>query len=73
MGLGFEFEPPVDPKKPLDSLDPPPEGWDTGIDTQDYRKALHGFSSILFRKCCEWEKREEKRYRKIPRSSPTST
>ena len=63
MGLGFEFRKPVDPKHPLDPSDPPPDGWDTGIDTNDYRKALFGFPSDLFVECREWSKREMERYR----------
>lgn len=62
MSLGFTFTPPVDPYNPLDPSDPPPEGWDTNIDTRDYRKALFGFRSDLFAACCEWEKREKERH-----------
>ncbi|MFC1615049.1 hypothetical protein ACFL22_00635 [Patescibacteria group bacterium] len=61
MSLGFEFDKKLDPQKPLDPKDPPPECWDTGIDTSDYRSALHGFPSRLFTNCCEWEKRELER------------
>lgn len=62
MALGFAFALPVDPHNPLDPSDPPPKGWDTVIDTRDYRKALFGFRSDLFAACCEWEKREKERY-----------
>ncbi len=59
---GFAFTLPVDPYNPLDSSDPPPEGWATDIDTQDFRRALFGFGSGLFVDCCEWQKREGKRH-----------
>ena len=62
MSLGFEFTKPVDPANPLDSSDLPPEGWNTGIDTRNYRAALYGFPSELFVACCEWEKREIARH-----------
>lgn len=59
---GFEFKTPIDPKNPMDSSDPPPKGWDTDIDTRDWRNAFFGFRSDLFTACCEWEKREKKRH-----------
>lgn len=62
MGLGFLFTAPVDPKNPLESSDPPPKGWDTDIDTQDYRRALFGFPGGFFIECHEWEKRELQRH-----------
>lgn len=65
MSLGFSFESPVNPMNPLDPSDPPPRGWNTDIDTQDDRKALFGFRSPLFTACCEWERREKRRYKKI--------
>ena len=62
MGLGFVFTKPVDPHHPLDPHDPPPEGWDTDIDTRDYRVALFSVPSPLFVACREWGKRELARY-----------
>jgi len=64
MSLGFEFKKPADPHDPLDKNDPPPGGWDTGIDTRDYRRRMHGYPSRLFADCEEWEKRELKRHKK---------
>lgn len=58
MSLGFVFKASINPKKPLDPRDPAPEGWDTGIDTHDYRKALFGYRTPLFHDCCEWQERE---------------
>ena len=58
MSLGFDFDRRVNPQNSLDSNDLPPIGWDTDIDTNDYRAALYGFPSDLFVRCCEWEKRE---------------
>ena len=57
---GFDFTLPVDANYPLDPLDPPPRGWDQ-LDTSDFRRALHGFSSI-FQDCCDWEEREKRRH-----------
>lgn len=60
---GFDFKAPADPLKPLDpNDDPPPKGWDTGINTQDYRKALFGHRTPLFEKCVNWEERELARH-----------
>lgn len=67
MSLGFEFGEPVNPKYPLDPSDPPPRGWDTGIDTRDHRVALFSVPSPLFADCCEWERREKERYKKASR------
>ena len=62
--MGFAFKKPVDPDKPLDSKDLPPEGWDDGIDTHDYRGALYGHPSQLFIDCLEWQQRENERISK---------
>ena len=64
MRLGIEFDKRIDVKNPLDSSDHVPRGWDTGIDTDDYRSALFGFSEPLFISCAEWEKRELERIEK---------
>ncbi|MFC1720965.1 hypothetical protein ACFLY0_02120 [Patescibacteria group bacterium] len=61
MSLGFPFNRKIDPENPLDLTDPPPENWDTGIDTRDCRANLHGSPSELFTRCLEWEKREMER------------
>lgn len=55
--MAFCFKKPVNPEKPLDTSDLPPEGWKF-IDSHDYSKALFGYASDDFIKCCEWEKRE---------------
>ena len=65
MGLGFEFKKPVDPRNPLDEKDVPPAGWDTDIDTSDYRQALFSVPSALFTACCEWEERERTRHKAL--------
>ena len=63
--MAFIFEKPVNPKNPADISDPPPSSWED-IDTNDYRKALFGFSSETFTECVEWEKRERERLEKCP-------
>lgn len=65
MSLGFIFKESIDAKNPLDPHDSPPEGWDTDINTRDYRRALFGFVSPLFSSCCEWEERELARLAQI--------
>jgi len=60
--LGFTLEALVDPKNPRDLRDPPPEGWDSNIDTADYRSALFGSKSRLFTACEQWEERELSRH-----------
>jgi hypothetical protein len=55
--MAFEFKKPVDPKKPQDSDDPPPNGWEY-VDAKDHGKALFGFLPRLFTECMEWEERE---------------
>ena len=59
---GFYFEPPSNPHEPKDPTDPPPQGWDTNLDTSDFRKALFGYPPPLFVECAEWEKRELERH-----------
>ena len=61
---GFSFKAPIDPRNPLDRSDLPPEGWDTEIDTSDFRRALFGFRSTLYQECLDWEVRELGRYEK---------
>ena len=59
--MAFDFKNPVDPKKPLDDNDPPPEGWEF-VDAKDYRVALFVFPTGVFKECCEWEERELARH-----------
>ncbi len=56
----FEFKSPINPRKPLDESDPPPDGW-REVDSKDYSKALFGSPSPVFEECRSWEERELRR------------
>ena len=61
MSPGFVFCKPVNPNRPLDLSDLPPEGWDQ-VETSENRKAPFGFPPDLLTACREWERRELQRY-----------
>lgn len=60
----FLFLFPVNARRPLDlTNDPPPDGWEVAI-PWEYRGSL-SYTSVLVRRCRDWEKREMRRHKKM--------
>lgn len=56
-GVNFPFDERIKPEQPLDTNDPPPEGWNQ-LDNRDFRSRLFGSGNSTMRNCADWELRE---------------